>query len=326
MIQTIIKTKVIGVDISLTSTTCAVVDLRGNILSRESFATKDYPNVNEYVTHLCNVLVDFIDANGGYDAIRSIGISCPSANALTGCIENSPNMPWKGVIPLAALVRDRVGMSVAVINDSFASALGEKTFGCAHGMSDFTVVTIGHGLGCGTFVNGKLEYGSDGFAGELGHTCVEDHGRQCECGLKGCLETYVAEKGLIRTAKDLMAESDKPSLMRDIANITPKEITECCDKGDELAQEVYARAGYKLGLAFANFAAINNPEAIIIAGGVSRAGKWLFLPTRKSFEDHLFYNIKGKVRLLLTSLDHADRDVLGASAMAWTVKEYSLFK
>ena len=235
-------------------------------------------------------------------------------------------MPWKGVIPLGAMLRDRLGLAVAVGNDSHAIALGEQMFGSAHGMRDFAIVTIGHGLGNFMCSSKHMHLGAHGFAGELGHTCVVDNGRQCECGLKGCLEAYVAEKGIVRTAKELLAESDEPSLMRDLNKIKPKTISDCCEQGDKLAIEVYRRTGHLLGIALANFAAVFDPEAIILAGGVIKAGKWLLDPAEQSFNEHLFHNIRGKVKLLPSLLDNRERDVLGASALAWEVKEYSLFK
>ena len=321
-----IKTKVVGVDISINATTYAIVDLRGNIIAKDQFVTSDYDNVNNYVNVLTEKIIFLAEENGGLEHIRSVGVSSPSGNYVTGCIENSPNMPWKGVIPLGAMLRDRLGLAVAVGNDSHAIALGEQMFGSAHGMRDFAIVTIGHGLGHFMCSSKHMHLGAHGFAGELGHTCVVDNGRQCECGLKGCLEAYVAEKGIVRTAKELLEESDEPSLMRDLNKIKPKTISDCCEQGDKLAIEVYRRTGHLLGIALANFAAVFDPEAIILAGGVIKAGKWLLDPAEQSFNEHLFHNIRGKVKLLPSLLDNRERDVLGASALAWEVKEYSLFK
>lgn len=326
MVSTAIKTRVIGIDVSYENTTCAIVDLRGRIIAQTDFNSAEYPNINKFVNKLCDTIVELAESNGGYETIRSIGVSAPSGNYITGCIENSPNMPWKGVIPLAAMLRDRLGVAVALGNDSHAIALGEYTYGYAHGMKDFAIVTIGHGLGCYSCSRGEFMLGAHGFGGELGHTCVVDNGRACGCGLKGCLEAYVAEKGIIKTAQEILEESDKPSLMRDLEKITPREIKTCCDKGDELAIEVYRRTGYLLGIALANYATITDPEAIIIAGGVAKAGDWLFKPMKESFNEHLFHNIHGKVKLLPSALENRERDVLGASALAWEVKEYSLFK
>lgn len=321
-----IKTRVVGVDISNETTTYAVVDIRGNILAEESFETSDYPDVNNFVTALSDKIVMLVEANGGYETIRSIGVSCPSASSVSGCIENAANLPWKGVIPLSAMLRDRIGLAVGLSNDAHISALGEYTFGSAHGMKNFIIVSLGVGIGSCFFSEGHEHQGHQGYAGEFGHTCTVDKGRQCGCGHEGCLEAYVGAAGIVRTARELLEESDKPSLMRQAERLSPKIIAGFCNEEDELAIEVYRRTGYMLGLGLANYASIVDPEAIILTGGISHAGKWLVDPVSESFESHVFGNLRGKVKILLSKLDDRERDVLGASALAWSVPEYSLFK
>ena len=327
MYQKTIKDRVVGIDISKLSTTYAIVDIRGNILAKDQFPTVDYPDVNDYVTVLSEKLVTFMLENDAIDKVRSVGISAPSGNFKTGCMENSPNMPWKGVIPLAAMLRDRLGLAVAVANDGHVIALGEQQYGSAHGLSDFAIVTIGHGLGCSIFSNKMPHLGANGFAGEFGHTCIVDGGRQCEGGLKGCLETYVAAKGVILTAKELLEKNPyEQSLLRDCERLTPKIIADYCNLGDNIAIETFRRTGYMLGMSLANLAAVIDPEAIILSGGIAKAGKWLLDPLEESFADHLFHNIRDKVKIIVSNINSRDRDVLGASALAWEVKEYSLFK
>ena len=321
-----IKTKVVGVDISNERTTYAIVDIRGNILAEEYFATSDYPDVNNFVKDLSDKIVNLVEANGGYETIRSIGVSSPSASSVSGCIENAANLPWKGIVPLAALLRDRIGLAVGLSNDAHVSALGEYTFGCAHGMKNFIILSLGVGIGSCFFSAGDDHQGHNGYAGEFGHTCVVKDGRKCGCGHEGCLEAYVGAVGITKTAQELMAESDKPSLMRNLEKLSPRTIKECCDQGDEMAIEVFRRTGEMLGLGLANYASIVDPEAIILTGGISHAGKWLMEPTIDSFESHVFGNLRGKVKVLVSKLDDRERDVLGASALAWSVPEYSLFK
>lgn len=326
MIQDSIKTQVVGIDIGYETTTYAVVDVRGKELAKAVFPTTDYPNINNFISYLSEQIVAMIEANGGYESIRSVGISSPSGNFLTGCIEYSPNLPWKGEIPLAAMMRDRLGLAVAIGNDAYVMALGEATFGNAHGMNDFILVELEQGLGSCVFSHGHPHLGATGYAGELGHTCVVENGRPCGCGQKGCLETYCSNKGIVMTAQELMAESDVPSLMREAKELTPLTIASFCDEGDPLAIEVYKRTGEVLGITLANYASVVDPEAIIIAGSISRAGKWLLEPLNNSFEEHVFHNIQNKVKILLSTLDKEEHNVLGASALAWSVKEYSLFK
>ena len=321
-----IKSRVVGVDISVKRTTFAIVDIRGNILARDNFPTNEYPNVNDFVTALSEKIIMMTEENGGYDKIRSIGVSAPSANFLTGCIENSPNLPWKGIVPLAAMLRDRMGIAVAVGNDGHVTALGEHTYGSAHGMKNFIIITLGHGIGSCIFSNGEVHFGVNGFAGEIGHTCIKHNGRDCGCGRKGCLEAYCAEKGIIATAHELMEASDEPSLMRSLDELSPRTIIDCCEKGDQMAIEVFRITGETLGVTMAAYATLINPEAIIFTGGIANAGHWLFDAVEKTFNLHLFHNIKGHVKLLRSTIDDRERDVMGASALAWGIKEYSLFK
>jgi glucokinase len=321
-----IKNRVVGVDISVKRTTFAIVDIRGNILARDHFPTNDYPNVNDFVTTLTEKIVMLTEENGGYDKIRSIGVSAPSANFLTGCIENAPNLPWRGIIPLAAMLRDRMGIAVALANDAHVTALGEHTYGSAHGMKNFIVITLGHGIGSCIFSNGEVHFGVNGFAGEIGHTCVKHNGRECGCGRKGCMEAYCAEKGIIATANELMAASDKPSLMRSLSELSPKTIVDCCEQGDEMAIEVFKITGEILGTTIAAYATLINPEAIIFTGGIANAGHWLFTPLEEAFNARVFRNIRGHVKLQRSTIDDRERDVMGASALAWGIKEYSLFK
>ena len=322
-----IKTRVVGVDIREVRTTYAVVDIRGEIIAMDYFMTMDYPDISDYVSALSEKIIMLVEENGGYEMIRSIGMSAPSANFMTGCIENAANMPWKGVVPLAAMLRDRLGLAVALANDAHVTALGEKAFGSAHGLKDFVVVSISHGgLGSCIFMDGKPHLGVNGFAGEVGHSCVEVGGRECGCGRRGCLETYCSDKGLVRTVEELLKSEELPSALKGLKNISVQTVAYYCDQGDQVAIEAMRRLGFMLGLGLANYASILNPEAIILTGDMMQAGKWLLKPMRKSFDEHVFHNIQGETRLLVSILKEGERDVLGASALAWDVKEYSLFK
>ena len=326
MIQDQLKTRVVGVDINVNNTTCAVVDIRGNILGQSSFLTSGYSYIGDFVSVLTEHIMQLAEANGGYEHIRSVGISVPSGNFRTGCIENSPSLPWKGVVPLAAMLRDQLGLAVALANNAHVMALGEQAFGAAHGIRDFVVISLGSGLGSCIYCNGVVHLGANGFAGEIGHSCVAPNGRECGCGKRGCLEAYTAAHGIVQTAIELMAESSEPSLMRQVEKLTPAIITQLCEQGDALAIETYRRAGYILGMGLANYASVVNPEAFVFTGVVSKAGHWLLEPASESFEQHVFHNLQGKVKLVLSTVDDEVRNVLGASVLAWEVKEYSLFK
>lgn len=321
-----IKTRVVAVDIQIDTTTLAVIDVRGNILQTEQFATGTDPNIGDFSSILSEHVMMLVEGNGGYESIRSLGVCCPSSNFMTGCIENAPNLPWKGVVPLAAMIRDRLGLAVALGNNAHARGLGELAFGVAHGMKNFVLLTLGGGVGSGIFIDGRFYFGSDGFAGEIGHSCAKHNGRQCGCGNKGCLEMYCSRKGILMTAQEVMEERSEPSKMRLTEALTPELIVTFCEMGDELAIETMRRTGEMLGIGLANYATIINPEAFIFTGSVAHSGNWLFDPAWESFNAHVFHNIQGKVKFLPSQFEEREANLLGASVLAWNVKEYSLFK
>ena len=268
MAHTQLKTRVVGVDIGNDTTTTAIVDVRGNILAKDSFPTGDNPNVGDYTSRLSENILTLVENNGGYESVRSVGISAPSGNFRMGSIVNSPNMPWKGVVPMAAMLRDRLGLAVALGNNAHVRAIGEHAYGAAHGLKDFILVTVGGGLGSCFFSNGQPHLGQNGFSGEIGHTCVQLDGRQCGCGNKGCLEMYTSTKGVVLTAKEVLAESDTPSPLRLVEQLTWQQVIAFCKEGDALAQETIRRVGMMLGVGLANYASVVNPEAIIFTGRV----------------------------------------------------------
>ena len=322
-----IKSRVVGVDIGVEFTTYALVDIRGFILAEDRIRTQDFPDVNDFVSELSEKIVTLVEENGGYELVRSVGISAPSGNFLSGCIENAGNMPWKGIVPLAAMLRDRMGLAVALANDAHVTAIGERVYGSAHGMKDFVVVSLGHGgVGSCFFSSGSPHLGTSGSAGEFGHICVEDNGRLCGCGRRGCLEEYASKRGILKTAREVLEGSSEPSMMRTLQELTPASIGLCCDRGDQLAIEVYRRTGEMLGTGLAAYASIVDPQAIILTGELTQAWKWLEEPTMQSFEKHVFHNIRDEVDVMGSIIKDSERDVVGAAALAWEVEEYSLFK
>jgi len=321
------KTRVIGIDVDQYVTTIAIVDIRGNILAKETLRTTDYPNVNGFVEALSEHIMMLSEANGGYQTIRSVGISAPSSNFVTGCIENAANMPWKGIVPLAAMLRDSIGLAVAVGNDAHVSALGESVYGYAHGLNSFVFIALNYeGVGSCFFAEGRPHLGTNGFAGEVGHCCINVNGRPCNCGRRGCLERYVSIHGILQTAQEVLEQTDRPSLLRQAGELTIEQLKACADQGDELAREVWEVVGSTLGISLANYATVVNPEAVILSGDLIEYASWMMAPMEKAFNDSLFHNIRRTTRLLVSPIDNSERDVLGASVLAWKVKEYSLFK
>ena len=319
MEKTMEKPYTVGIDIGGTNTVFGVVDARANILSHDSIKTKDYPDIHTYVNTLAERLMVLIDAAGGIDTIKGIGVGAPNGNYYTGQIEQAPNLPWKGIVPLAQLLKDRLGVPVVLTNDANAAALGEMTYGVARGMKNFIMVTLGTGLGSGFVVNGELVYGHDGFAGELGHVIVRPGGRLCGCGRHGCLETYCSATGIVRTVHEVLSSSDEPSLLRNIApeKVTSKDIYDAAEQGDKLALEIFRFTGTILGEAFANFIAFSSPEAIVLFGGLAKAGHYIIDPICEAMEANVMPIYKGKTRLLVSELKDSDAAVLGASALGW---------
>lgn len=325
MEQTTLKTKVISAHITPDITNIAIIDSRANIIAKTEFCTNKYPDITKYIDRFCETASSLIETNNCFEEIRSIGISCSNANFLTGNIENANNLPWKGVIPMTSMLRDQMGMAVAIGNNCHAAALAEAHYGSAHGANDFLYLNIGYGLGGYMFVRGKEYTGANGFAGEIGHTCMKDEGRQCECGLKGCLETYVSIKGVLKTAKEVMQESDKPSLMREIEDLSYEDIIKFCELGDELSIETFRRTGNLLGRSLATFSTTFDPELIVIGGRLADAKKWLTDPTCEAYDKYVYRNIKNKTSLVCSTMQNGERELIGASVLAWQVKAYSLF-
>lgn len=317
------KPYVLGMDIGGTNTVFGVVDSRGNVLATDSVKTHQYDDVNNYVSAICEKIVPMVEKFGGADNIKGMGVGAPNGNYYTGTIEFAPNLPWRGIIPLAAMFEERLGIPTALTNDANAAAIGEMTYGAARGMKDFIMITLGTGVGSGIVVNGQLVYGHDGFAGELGHVIVKENGRLCGCGRKGCLETYCSATGVARTAREFLIARPEPSLLRNIPaeEIQSKDVYDAVVKGDKLAQDIFEYTGTILGEALANFIAFSSPEAIILFGGLSKSGDYIMKPVQKAMEDNVLNIYKGKTKLLLSQLKDADAAVLGASALGWEVRD-----
>ena len=324
--QATMKPYVIGLDLGGTNSVFGIVDSRGDIKATTAIKTGGFDSAEAYVDACINALQPIIEQVGGIETIKAMGIGAPNANYYKGTIEFAPNLPWahNGIVPLAQMFSNRLGdIPVAMTNDANAAALGEMVYGVARGMKNFIVITLGTGVGSGIVVNGQLLYGSDGFAGELGHVTMVrgEDGRTCGCGRKGCLEAYCSATGVARTARELLAKTTRPSLLRDIKpeDITSLEVSIAAGKGDELANEIYEFTGKMLGEACADFAAFSSPEAFIFFGGMVKAGELIMKPIRESYEKHVMPIFRGKAQFLVSGLDGASAAVLGASAVGWEI-------
>ena len=321
--QTEMKPYVIGLDLGGTNSVFGIVDSRGEIKATTAIKTQGYDKVEDYVDACVEALQVIIDQVGGIEKIKAMGIGAPNGNFYNGTIEFAPNLAWahNGVVPLAKLFSERLGdIPVGLTNDANAAAIGEMIYGVARGMKNFIVITLGTGVGSGIVVNGQLLYGSDGFAGELGHvTMVREGGRTCGCGRTGCLEAYCSATGVARTARELLATTQEPSLLREMdpEKITSLDVSIAAGKGDRLAKEIYEFTGHMLGEACADFAAFSSPEAFIFFGGMTKAGNLIMDPIKRSYDEHVLKVFKGKAKFLVSGLDGASAAVLGASAIGW---------
>ena len=320
-----IKPYVIGLDLGGTNSVFGIVDARGEIKATTAIKTGGFTSAESYVDASVEALQPIIEQVGGIEKIKAMGIGAPNGNYYNGTIEFAPNLPWAhdGVVPLADMFSKKLGVPVALTNDANAAAIGEMVYGVARGMKNFIVITLGTGVGSGIVVNGQLLYGSDGFAGELGHvTMVRGaEGRPCGCGRTGCLEAYCSATGVARTARELLAKTERPSLLRELnpEDITSLDVSIAAGKGDELANEIYEFTGKMLGEACADFAAFSSPEAFIFFGGMTKAGELIMKPIREAYDKQVLKIFKGKAKFLVSGLDGASAAVLGASAVGWDI-------
>ena len=322
--QQTLKPYVIGLDLGGTNSVFGIVDSRGEIKATTAIKTQGFDKVEDYVDACVTALEPVIEQVGGIGMIKAMGIGAPNGNYYNGTIEFAPNLSWghDGIVPLAAMFKERLGIPVALTNDANAAAIGEMIYGVARGMKNFIVITLGTGVGSGIVINGQLVYGCDGFAGELGHVIVRrENGRPCGCGRKGCLETYCSATGVARTARELLATTTQPSVLRELdpEKITSLDVAIAAGKGDKLANEIYEFTGRLLGEACADFAAFSSPEAFIFFGGMTKAGDLIMKPIEKAYDENVLKIFKGKAKFLVSGLEGSSAAVLGASAVGWEI-------
>lgn len=317
------KPYVIGVDLGGTNTVFGIVNARGEIVAQDSIKTQQYPTATEFVEAGVACLMPLINQVGGVENIQGMGIGAPNGNYYSGTIEFAPNLKWahEGIVPLADMFSEKIGVPVKLTNDANAAAMGEMAYGAARGMKNFIVITLGTGVGSGIVINGQMVYGCDGFAGELGHVVMDrtGNGRSCGCGRKGCLEAYCSATGVARTAREILATTDRPSLLRDKApeDIESLDVSIAASKGDEVANEIFQFTGKMLGEACADFAAFSSPEAFIFFGGLCKAGDLIMKPIEEAYNNSVLKIFRGKAKFLVSGLMNANAAVLGASALGW---------
>ena len=309
-------TYLIGVDLGGTNTVFGIVDTDGNIVCESSIKTQAYPDIHDFVDACVECINPLITQVGGPQQIGGIGIGAPNANFYTGTIEEAPNLPWKGKVPLAQMLSERMNMKVVMTNDANAAAMGEMAYGVARGMRHFVVITLGTGVGSGIVIDGKLVYGSDGFAGELGHMIVDNspNARQCGCGRRGCLETYCSARGIVRTAQEQI-EAGCPTLLSNISELSAFEIFKAAKQGDTVAIEAFRRTGETLGAACANITSFCSPEAYIFFGGPMHSHEFIFPALIETYNRQVLPIYRNRCQFLLSELMDRNAAVLGAAAL-----------
>jgi glucokinase len=314
-----VKQVVIGIDIGGTFSKYGIIDYAGNVLAEGSIATDIYENVNDYQKSLYEALEEALAPFKNSVEVKGIGFGAPNANYYKGTIEHAANLKWKGIVPFAELFKKYYNLPIVITNDANAAAIGEGIYGGAKGMRDYLVVTLGTGLGSGFVANGELIYGFNGFAGELGHTLAIPGGRACNCGKKGCLETYASASGIKRTVFQLMCDMTEDSELRKYSycEISSKTIYEAALRNDPIAIKAFEFTGHLLGTKLADAVSITTPEAIFLFGGLAKAGEILFAPIRENFEKNLLPTYQNKIKILPSGLQDKNIAVMGASALIW---------
>ena len=311
----------IGIDVGGTNTKFGVVSRKGEILIQDRIKTNGTDSVDGFIQQLAEKLQPMIDQHGGHENFVGIGMGAPNANYYKGTIEYAANLKWKGIIHMADLLENRFHIPAKLTNDANAAAVGEQKYGVAKNMKDFITITLGTGVGSGIVINGKIVLGHNGFAGELGHVIVRHNGRLHKgTGLHGALESYVSATGLRETAIEILQNNpEKPSLLRNytIDELTSETVYICATQGDPIANEIFEYTGQILGEALATFVLFSAPEAIVLFGGLTKAGDLLMKPTRQAMEDNLLQVFKNQVKILFSNLKEADAAILGASALVW---------
>jgi len=309
---------VAGIDIGGTNTVYGLVDKEGKILSEGKITTDTSPQADGFVKTLALEINKLLAGHKGY-SLKGIGIGAPNGNYHKGTIELAPNLAWKGIVPFADKMKKEMGKPVVLTNDATAAAVGEMIFGGAKGIKDFIILTLGTGLGSGFVVNGEVVYGHTGFAGEYGHVIIIPGGRECGCGRRGCLETYVSATGIVRTAKILLEERKSKSVLREInpAVIDSKMVAEAAAGGDKLSLDAFDYTAEILALAIVNAVVVTSPEAIFLFGGLAKAGDLLFLPLKKYVDEFIQPVFRNTFDILPSAIPETNPAVLGAAALAW---------
>ena len=305
---------IFAVDLGGTTVKMGLFETAGNLLEKWEIDT----NKEDQGSHILPDIAASIRGKMTEKSIKDsdvagVGIGVPGAVTDNGEIIGAANLGW-GTFNVRETLEGLTGLKVKVGNDANVAALGEMYAGGGKGYNSIVAVTLGTGVGGGVVIDGKIVCGANGAGGEIGHIHVDDDETEvCGCGNKGCLEQYTSATGVVRLAKRRLAADDKASSIRNIENLTCKDVFDAVKEGDELSIEVAEKFGYILGKALAQVACVVNPEAFVIGGGVSKAGEILLTFIQESFVKYTFHGCRN-TDFKLASLGN-DAGIYGAAKL-----------
>jgi glucokinase len=313
----------VGIDIGGTSTKYGLVDRSGHVFEQGNLPMSEYVEFQDFFDDMVGAIRKGLKSLPKDHSLVGIGVGAANGNYYHGTIENAVNLRWKGILPLAKMFTAEFNVPCLVTNDANAAAVGEMVYGNAKGMKDFVIITLGTGLGSGFVCGGELLNGHHGIAGELGHTSVNPNGRYCNCGKRGCLETYASATGIKRTVYKLLADHLEPSELRGISfeDLNTKMISEAAHRGDIVAKDAFEYTGRVLGLKLSDTVVHTDPEAIFLFGGLAQAGPLIFEPTIYHMEKNLMPQFRGRVKVIPSGLENQVAPILGGSSLIWDYLE-----
>ena len=300
-----------GVDLGGTTVKIAFFDQTGTMLDKWEIPTVTANNGSQILPDIAASVLNYLeDKKISKEQIIGIGIGVPGPVDDAGVVNRCGNLGW-GVFNVHTALGELTGFPIKAGNDANVAALGEAWKGGAVGCDNMVLATFGTGVGGGIVVNGKPVNGVHGAAGEIGHVVVErDEKEPCTCGKYGCVEMYCSATGVVRLAKRHMAQDQRHSVLREIDNLTCKDVFDAGNRGDALALEVLEQVYTYMGQFLAAVCCVTDPEVVVLGGGVSKAGQPLLEGAKRYFDKYIFH-ASASIRFALATLGN-DAGAYGA--------------
>ena len=308
------KTYCFGIDVGGTSVKCGLFHTDGTLVEKWEIPTRTENNGQNILPDVAETInAKLAEKNIDIADVEGVGIGIPGPINSRGEAACAVNLYW-GFTPVAQILGDLTGLKAQAGNDANVAALGEAWKGAAAGAQNIIMITLGTGVGGGIIINGKILAGSHGAGGEIGHALVvRGEEEKCNCGNHGCLEQYASATGIVRVAGRVLAASEDDSTLRELQNITAKDVLDAFKAGDAVAVRIMEYVGDLLGGAIAGFTTVVDPEAIVIGGGVSKAGQPLIDCIEKYYQRYAFSSCK-ETPIVLATLGN-DAGIYGAAAL-----------